>query len=144
MVEARGGNTPTDGRTVYDAEHGLADFEHSGEGGVEGVQHLVDALRRVLADVNASAEDFACGVDGNELDFIVLTGEYDAVGNFAEHGLVQEIVIGAIEGEARDAGVDAKFYELETFRLATRGSGGELFCRNGFDHACAQRSRFTF
>src|SRR6267154_115355 len=86
-----------DGWAVYDAEDGLADFQHSGEGGLEGVQHLINALGSVLADVDASPEYFARGVDGDELHFIVLTGEYDAVSNFAEHGFIEEIVIGAIE-----------------------------------------------
>jgi len=86
-------------------------------------------------DVDAAAKDFAGRVYDDELDFIVLAGKYDAVGNFSEHGLIQEIVIGTIEGQASDAGVQAKLYEFKTFRFATRWSGGELFGGNGFDHA---------
>src|SRR6267154_6145580 len=82
------------GWAVYDAEDGLADLEHSGKGSLESFQHLVDTLRGVLADVNAAAKDFAGRVYDYELDFIVLAGEYDAVGDFAEHGLIEEVVIG--------------------------------------------------
>src|ERR1700686_2222503 len=78
-----------DGRTVDDADHGLADFEHAGKGGLKGFEHLVHALRGVLADVNAAAEDFARGVDDDELNVIVISGEGDAVGDFAKHGFIE-------------------------------------------------------
>jgi hypothetical protein len=126
--------TAADGRTVYDAEDRLADFEHSGEGGLESFEHLVDALRSVLANVDATAKNLASGIKDDELDFVVLTGKYDAVGNFAEHGFIEEIVVGTVEGEACDAGIDAKSHEFETFRFATRRSGGELLWRSRFGH----------
>ena len=64
-----------DGRTVYDADDRLADFEHAGEGGVKGFEHLEDALRGVFADVDAARENFAGGVEDDELGFFGVAGE---------------------------------------------------------------------
>jgi len=124
-----------DGWTVYDAENRLADLQHGGERGLKRIEHLVDTLRGVFADVDAAAENLAGGIDGDELHVITLAGENDAVGNLTEHGFVEEVVIGAIEGEAGDAGVHAKFYEFEIFGFAAYGSGGELLGANRLDHA---------
>jgi len=101
---------------------------------VKRFQHLVDALRGVFADIHAAAENFARGIDGDELDVVVFAGKKDAVGNFAEHGFVQEIVIWAVEGEPSDTIVDPKFYEFKAFWLATYGSSCEFFGTNRLNH----------
>jgi hypothetical protein len=64
----------------------------------------------------------------------VFAGKKDAVGNFAEHGFVQEIVIWAVQGEPSDAVVDPKFYEFKAFWLATYGSSCEFFGTNRLNH----------
>src|SRR5260370_19165443 len=104
---------------------------------MERLEHLVDALRRVFADVHAAAEDFARGIDGDELDVVAFAGENDAVGDFAEHGFVEEVMLGAIESEAGDAVVNAKFYELKVFRVWTDRSGFVFIRGNMSDHAVA-------
>ena len=45
-------------------------------------------------------------------------GERDAVGDFAQHRFVEEIVLGAVERHASDALVDAELYEFELFRTS--------------------------
>src|SRR4029077_5342198 len=123
-----------DGRSVYNAKDGLADLQHCGERSVERFQHLVDALRGVFADIDAAAEDFAGGIDGDELDVVALAGENDAVGNFAEHAFVEEVVIRPVEGEAGDTVADAKFYEFKTLWFATYGSRCKFLGANRFNH----------
>jgi hypothetical protein len=76
----------------------------------------------------------------------VFAGKKDAVGNFAEHGFVQEIVIWAVQGEPSDTVVDPKFYEFKAFWLATYGSSCEFFGANRLNHGgllnrpCASKS----
>src|SRR3989440_6007675 len=52
VSESRELRAATDGRTVHDADDRLAEFEHAGESGVEGVEHLEDTLGRIFADVD--------------------------------------------------------------------------------------------
>jgi hypothetical protein len=104
---------------------------------MESVQHLVDALRGVFADIDASTEDLARLIDGNELGIVALTGKNDAVGNFAKHGFIEQVVIRAIEGEARNAIFNSKFYEFEFFGLATYCSSCELLCDRRLRHTAA-------
>jgi len=99
----------TDGRAVDDADDGLRSFEDAGEDGVERIEHLKNALGGVFADVNAAAENFAGGVEDDEFDVKALADVGNAVGHFAEHIFVEEIVVGAAEGHARDAGFDSQF-----------------------------------
>src|SRR5215472_1622052 len=111
----------TDGRTVHDADDRLAEFEHAGKSGVEGVEHLEDALGGIFADVDATTKDFAGGIENNQLDVVALAGIVDAVGHFAKHGLIEKIVLGAVEGHAGDAAVATQLHEFEFFGSALCG-----------------------
>ena len=122
----------TDGRTIYDADNGLAQFEHSGEGSVEGVQHLKDALRSVFADVDAAAKNFAGRIENDQFDVLALAGVSDAVRHFAKHGFVEKIVLRAGEGHARDTTVAPQLHEFEFVRRALRRCC-EFFV-DGLDH----------
>jgi hypothetical protein len=123
-----------DGRAIYDADDRLADFEHAGEDGVEGFEHLEDALRSVFSDVDAAGENFAGGIEDHELDFFGGAGEENAVGDFAEHGLVEKIVVGAVESHAGDVFVDAELYGFELAGVTARGLRGEIGGGYGLNH----------
>ena len=56
---------------------------------MKGFEHLENALRGVFADVDASGEDFAGGVENDELGVFGVAGEDDAVGDLTEHGFVE-------------------------------------------------------
>ena len=58
------------------------------------------------------------GIENDELDVVALGDKGDAVGEFAKHGFVEQIVFGTIQGHASDAGFDAMLDELEFFRMA--------------------------
>ena len=73
----------------YSARRAATEVPDPYYGGLEGFEHLIHALRGVLADVDAAAEGFARGVDDDELDVIVVPGEDDAVGDFAKHSFIE-------------------------------------------------------
>src|SRR3984893_9010892 len=126
-----------DGRAVDDADDGFANFQHARERSVKSVEHLKDALRGILADVNAAAENFAGGIKNNQFDVAAFACVIDSVGDFAEHRFVEEIVFRAVEGHPRDAVFNAVLHELKLFRFAPLGPGYQLFGVNGLDHARA-------
>ena len=97
IAESRQLGAAADGRAVHHADDGLADFQHSREGRVKRVEHLKHALRGVFADVDAAREDFAGGVQDDQLDFIALAGVQDSPGDFAEHGFIEKIVFRTVE-----------------------------------------------
>src|SRR3954470_9967059 len=92
---AEGGKlrAPANRRAIYDAHNRLADFQHPGERGVERVEHLVDTLGGVLANIDAAGKNFAGRVQYDQLDIISLTRENDAIRDLAKHALVQEIMV---------------------------------------------------
>src|SRR5690242_14858393 len=121
VTEGREFRTAANGRTIYHANDGLAEFKHARKSGMKGIEHLEDALGSVFADVNSAAKDFASGIKDNQFDVIALAGVADAVGHFAEHGFVEEVVLGAVHGHARDAAVATELYELEFVGRALHG-----------------------
>src|SRR5216684_6668996 len=121
-----------DGRAVHNAHHGLAHLEHCRKRSVKRVQHLENALRGVLADVNASAKDLARGVQHDELRFVGFTGSFHAHGQLAQHRLVQQVVFGAVERHPRRGSFDAETHVLELFRLAPRRPADKLLVLNFF------------
>src|SRR5207245_7768922 len=121
ITESRQFRAAADGGPIHDANHGLADFEHSCECGVEGVEHLKNALRGVLADVHAATKDFAGGIEHNQFHIVPLSGRAYSVGHFAQHCLVEKIVIRAVEGHSRDATVKTQLHVLKLVGRTLRG-----------------------
>jgi hypothetical protein len=89
---------------------------------------LKNALRRIFADIDASAKYFTGGIKDDELGVVTVSGESNSVGNFAEHGFVQKIVFWTVERDARDVLVDAKFDEFKLRRISARSLRRVLFC----------------
>src|SRR6266704_5240615 len=121
-----------DGRPIHDTNDGFAKFQHAGEGGVEGVEHLEDALGGVFTDVDASAKDFAGGIKDDQFDFVARAGVRDAVSHFAKHGFVEKIVLRAGKSHSRDTAVATQLDEFKLFRRAFRGCC--KFFVDGLDH----------
>src|SRR5579859_234565 len=113
VAERRELRAAANGRTIHNANDGLAELEHAGKSGVKSVEHLEDALGGVFANVNAAAENFARGVENDQFDVVALAGIADAVRHFAEHGLVKKIMFGAAHGHASYAAVATELDELE-------------------------------
>src|SRR5205085_996184 len=118
VAESRELRTATNGRTVHDGNDRYAEFKHAGEGSVEGIEHLENALRSVFADVDAATKDFACRIENDQLDVVALSGITDAVRHFTKHGFVEKIVLRAIEGHAGDAAIATQLQEFEFFGCA--------------------------
>ena len=133
-----------DGRAVDDADDGLGGFKDACENGVERVEHLKDAIGGVFADVDAAAENLAGGIEEDELDVEAIADVGDAVGHFAQHVFVEEIVVGAAEGHARDAGFNLQFYELEIRGIAAGGFGANLDVAIGQGGAACFHGSFSF
>ena len=106
---------------------------------MKGFEHLENALGGVFADVDAAGENFARGVEDDQLGFFGVASDDNAVGDFAEHGFVEEIVVGTVEGNAGDGFVDAKFYEFELAGMAAGGLGGEVGGVDWLDHGLGLR-----
>ena len=115
-----------DGRTVDDANDGLGGFEDADEDGVKRVEHLENTLGGVFADVNAAAENLASGIEYDEFRVGALAGVGDAINQFAKHVFVEEIMVGTVEGHARNAGFEMEFYELKIGGIAAGGFGANL------------------
>src|SRR5207248_602044 len=113
IAEGREFRTAADGRTIHHANDGLAELEHARKSGMKGIEHLEDALGSVLADVNTAAKDFASGIENNQFDVVAPAGVADAVCHFAEHGLVEKIMLGAAHGHAGNAAIAAELDEFE-------------------------------
>src|SRR5579859_5047142 len=111
-----------DGRAVHHANHRLAHFEHAGEGCVKRVEHLENALRGIFADVDAAAKYFTRGIEDDEFDLGALAGEGDAIGEFAKHAFIKEIVFGTVQRHTSDAAFDAHFHVFELIWRALPGS----------------------
>jgi hypothetical protein len=92
---------------------------------VKGVKHLEDALRSVLADINAAAEDFAGRIEDDEFDLFVIGDKRDAIHQLAKHVFVQEVVLRTIQGQAGHAGIEAKLDMLKFLGVAAFG-----YCTN--------------
>lgn len=120
---------------VDHADDGLAGFEHSGESGVEGVEHLKDALRCVFTDIDPTAKNLAGGVENDELDLFAFAGEGNSLGDFTQHGFVEEIVIRAAESYARDSGIEAELNEFKLVRAAFARLRNEFRSIHWLDHA---------
>ena len=54
-------------------------------------------------------------VQHDDLDVFAGAGELDAIGEFAKHGFVQEIVLGATQRHVRHAGVQAHLHKVIVF-----------------------------
>lgn len=121
VTESRELRAAADGRTIDNANDGLAEFEHAGKSGMKSVEHLEDTLRSVFADVDATAKDFASGVEDDQFDVVTLAGIADAIRHFAEHGFVEKIVLGAAHGHAGDAAVATELDEFEFVGRALYG-----------------------
>src|SRR5215831_11558226 len=113
VAEGRKFRTAADGRTIHDRDDRLAELQHAGKSGMKGVEHLENALRGILANVDAAAKDFAGGIENDQFDVVALASITDAVGHFAEHGFVEKIVLGAAHGHPGDAAVAAELDEFE-------------------------------
>src|SRR5690348_6433275 len=121
IAEGRELRAAADGRPIDDTDDRLAKLEHAGKSGMKRVEHLENALGSVFADVNAAAEDFACGIEDDQFDFVALAGIADAVRHFAKHGFVEKIVLGAVHGHAGDTAVATELDEFEFVGRALYG-----------------------
>src|SRR6266567_5443738 len=65
IAKSRELSAAADGRSIHNADHGLADFQHSGKCGVKRVKHLKHALGSVFTNVDAAAKDLASGIENN-------------------------------------------------------------------------------
>lgn len=133
-----------DGRAVDDAENRLGCFEDAGENGVKRVEHLENALGSIFADVNAAAEYLAGGIEDDELHVGAFARVGDAVDKFAQEAFVEEIVLGAVEGHASDAGVELKFHELKIGGIPADGFGANLDVAIGKSGAADFHRGFSF
>jgi hypothetical protein len=68
----------------------------------------------------------------------------DAINQFAEHVFVEEIVLWAIEGHARDAGFEMEFHELKIGWIAAAGIGANLDVAVGQSGAACFHGSFSF
>jgi hypothetical protein len=136
--------TAADGRTVDDADDGLGGFEDTDKDGVKCVEHLKHAIGGVFANINAAAENLAGGIEDDKFHVGALTGVGDAVNQFPEHAFVKKIVVGTIEGHARNTGLEMKFYKLKIGRIAAGGIGANLDIAIGNGGAADLHRVFSF
>ena len=132
------------GRTVDNTDDGLRGFKDACENGVERVQHLKDTIGGVFADVDAAAKNLAGGIEKDEFHIVAVADVSDAVGHFAQHVFVEEIVVGTAEGHARDAGINMQFYELEIRGIAAGGFSANLDVAIGQCGAACFHGGFSF
>ena len=133
-----------DRRTVDDTDDRLRGFKDACENGVERIEHLKDAIGGVFTDVDAAAKNLARRIEKDELDVVAVADVSDAVGHFAQHVFVEEIVVGTAEGHARDAGIKMQFYELEIRGIAAGGFGANLDVAVGQSGAACFHGGFSF
>src|SRR5467141_2466604 len=118
IAEGRQLRAAADRRSVHNAYNRLADFQHSREGRVKRIEHLKHTLRRVFTDIDSAAKDFAGRIENDQLNFLALAGMSDSPGDFAEHRFIEKIMYRTVEGDPRDACVDAELHMLKLFRVA--------------------------
>ena len=121
-------------RTVDHHQQRFRCIEHGRKRHVKRIEQLKHAPLRIFAQLDAAAECLPRGIEHDQLDIVLLAENIDAAGKLAEHALVQQIVVGAIEREAGDFAIDLDLEELEFLDLGR----DQRQCAEDFD-ACAAR-----
>lgn len=133
-----------DGRAVDNTDDRLRGFENTHKNGVKCIEHLKYSIGGVFADVDATAENLAGGIEDDEFHVGTLAGVGDAVNQFAKHEFVEEIVVRAVESHARGVGFDTEFHILKIGRIAARGIGANLDVAIGQSGAASFHRSFSF
>jgi len=109
---------PRDRRSVHNADHGLADFQHPAKAR-ETRQASEKHAASVFADVDSAQKTLHAESRTISLSHRARRMN-DSTGDFAEHGFIEKIMFRTVEGHPRDAGVDAELHMLKLFGLRVR------------------------
>ena len=84
---------------------------------MKGVEQLKHAPLRVFAELDAAAKSLRRRIEHDQLDLAPLAERTDSRGDFGQHSLVQQIVLGAVERQIRHFAFAAELDELKILEL---------------------------